>query len=427
MLAVAGTTVPAHRYVGPMSDLKIGVDLAAGAADLRAEAAAVELDVIELRRAIHRRPELGLDNPETQQRILDALDGLDLEVTTGTGLTSVVATMRGTRPGPTLLLRADTDALPMTEDTEWEHQSEHPERAHVCGHDAHVAMLVGAARVLAARRADIAGTVRFIFQPGEEGAGGAPIMLDEGILTDGLDEPVSGAFAIHITPNIPAGLVSSRGGPLMASADEFKVVVKGRGGHASTPHFANDPIPVAAEMITAIQTLVTRRINAFHPAVVTVAHLTAGTTSNVIPERATFEGTIRTVSEHTRGTVSAALEQLVRGIASAHDCEVDVRVHKGYPVTVNDTPSVDFVQSVVEAALGVGRYFELPSPIMGAEDFSYIIQQVPGAMAFLGVCPDDIPNSLEAPSCHSNLMRLNESALSSGVALHAAIALSFCS
>jgi amidohydrolase len=203
-------------------------------------------------------------------------------------------------------------------------------------------------------------------------------------------------------------------------------VVKGKGGHASTPHFANDPIPVAAEMIMALQTFVTRRIHAFDPAVVTVAHLTAGTTTNVIPERATFEGTIRTVSEHTRAGVFEGVERLFRGIAAAHDCEVSVTVKKGYPVTVNDAPSVDFVSSVVDTVLGAGRYFELPSPIMGAEDFSYIVQQVPGAMAFLGVCPDDIPNSLEAPSCHSNLMRLNESALPAGVVLHSAIALSFC-
>jgi hippurate hydrolase len=409
-----------------MTDLTVGADLAALAADLRDEAAGVEPDVIALRRAIHRRPELGLDNPETQQRILDALDGLDLDVTTGTALTSVVATLRGARPGPTLLLRADTDALPMSEDTEWEHRSEHRDRAHVCGHDAHVAMLVGAARVLAGRRDDLAGTVRFIFQPGEEGDGGAPAMLEEGILTDGLDEPVSGAFAIHITPNIPAGLVSSRPGPLMASADEFEVVVRGRGGHASTPHFANDPIPVAAEMITALQTFVTRRVNAFDPAVITVAHLTAGTTTNVIPECATFEGTIRTVSEVTRAGVHEGLERVVRGIAAAHDCDVDVKLRRGYPVTVNDAPSVRFVRDVVETALGAGHFFELPSPIMGAEDFSYIIDRVPGAMAFLGVCPEDIANSLEAPSCHSNLMRLNESALASGVTLHSAIALSFC-
>jgi hippurate hydrolase len=252
--------------------------------DLLAEARSIAPDVVELRRQIHRRPELGLRNPETQQRIVDALGGLGLTITTGSSLSSVVATLVGSKPGPTFLLRADTDALPMSEDTEWAHRSEHGDRAHVCGHDAHVAMLVGAARLLAGRRDDLAGTVRFMFQPGEEGSGGAKLMIDEGVLTDGLDEPVSAAFAIHISPNIPTGMVAARPGPLMAATDDFRVVLRGRGGHASTPHFANDPIPVAAEIITALQTLVTRRINAFDPAVLTVAHLTAGTTVNVIPD-----------------------------------------------------------------------------------------------------------------------------------------------
>jgi hippurate hydrolase len=393
--------------------------------DLLGEARAIADDVVSLRRAIHRRPELGLDNPETQGRILEALAPLPLEVTTGDEVSSVVATLEGARPGPTILLRADTDALPMTEDTQWSDRSEIEDRAHVCGHDAHVAMLVGAARLLAARRDDLAGTIRFMFQPGEEGSGGAAFMLDQGVLVDGLAEPVSAAFAIHISPNIPVGVVASRPGPLMASTDDFEVTVRGRGGHASTPHFANDPVPVAAEMITALQTYVTRRVNAFDPAVITVGHLTAGTTVNVIPETAFFEGTIRTVSEMTRLGVVEGFERVVRGVAAAHDCEVDVRMRPGYPVTVNDGDFVDFGAGIVREALGEHAYFELPSPIMGAEDFSYVLQQVPGAMFFLGVCPDDIANSLEAPSCHSNRMRLNEAGLPAGVALHAAVALRY--
>jgi hippurate hydrolase len=400
-------------------------DTATLAGDLLTEARALGPEVVELRRSIHRRPELGLDNPETQGRIVDALTPLDLDVRTGTGLSSVVATLEGSRPGPAILLRADTDALPMTEDTEWSDRSEIEGRAHVCGHDAHVAMLVGAARILAARRDELAGTVRFMFQPGEEGSAGAASMIDEGVLTDGLDEPVTAAFAIHVTPNIPVGLVSSRPGSLMASTDDFYVTIRGRGGHASTPHFANDPIPVAAEMITALQTFVTRRVNAFDPAVVTVGHLTAGTTVNVIPETARLEGTIRTVSEGTRLGVIDGVERVIRGIAAAHDCEVDVQIRAGYPVTVNDGGFVEFGSDVARSVLGEHAYFEMPFPIMGAEDFSYVLQRVPGAMFFVGVCPDDITNSLEAPSCHSNRMRLNEDGLPVGVALHAAIALRY--
>ncbi len=392
---------------------------------LRSAADELYPDVVELRRAIHRRPELGLQNPETQALILERLAGLGLEIETGGSLTSITATLRGGRPGRTILLRADTDALPMTEDLEWDHRSEVAGRAHVCGHDAHVAMLVGAARLLAERRDELAGTVRFIFQPGEEGSGGAALMIDEGVLTNGLDEPVSAAFAIHITPNLPVGFVGTKPGALMASTDDFAVTVTGRGGHASTPHFGVDPIPVAAEMVTALQSLVTRRINAFDPAVVTVAHLEAGTTSNVIPETAWFEGTIRTVSEGTRAAVRVGFDRVCRGVAAAHECDIHIDLRAGYPVTVNDDAFTLFVREVIEEVAGPQAFFEMPWPVMGAEDFSYLLQRVPGAMVFLGVCPDDIENSLEAPSCHSNLMRLNETALPLGVALHASVAMRY--
>ncbi len=211
----------------------------------------------------------------------------------------------------------------------------------------------------------------------------------------------------------------------MASTDDFSVRVIGEGAHASSPHFGNDPVPVACEMVTALQTLVTRRINAFDPAVITVGHLDAGTTTNVIPETACFEGTIRTVSEAARATVTEGFRRVVNGVAAAHDCQAEIDLHAGYPVTVNDAGFIEFVSGVVAETAGPDAWFELPWPVMGAEDFSYLLQQVPGAMVFLGVCPDDIPNSLDAPSCHSNRMRLNERALPLGSALHAAVALRY--
>jgi len=374
-------------------------------------------DAVDLRREIHRHPELGLDNPETQRRILESLAGLGLEIRTGTGLTSVVADLVGGRPGPTILLRADTDALPMTEESGEPFASIVDGRAHACGHDSHVAMLVGAARILAEHRDELAGRVRFMFQPGEEGDGGARVMIDEGVL-DGVDA----AFALHISPNIPSGFLACRPGPIMASTDDFHVVVRGRGGHASTPHFGNDPIPVACEMVTAVQTMVTRRIDAFNPAVVTVAKIAAGSTFNVIPESAELLGTIRTVSDWTRMAVTGGFERVVRNVAAAHECEVDLTMTPGYAVVRNDAAFVEFVEDVAIGVMGEGRYFELPSPIMGAEDFGYLLQQVPGAMAFLGVCPTDIDNSLAAPSCHSNHMRLNEDAMAHGIAMHVAVA-----
>ena len=388
--------------------------------DLQSAVEGVFDGIVSLRRDIHRHPELGTENPRTQRRILDALAGLDLEISIGSSVTSVVADLRGSGGGPTILLRADTDALPMTEESGEEFSSRIEGRTHSCGHDAHVAMLVGAASVLAANRDHFAGRVRFIFQPGEEGFGGARNMIDEGAL-DGVDA----AFALHVAPNLPVGFAASRAGPIMASTDDFEVVIRGRGAHASTPHFGVDPIPVACEIVTALQTMVTRRIDAFNPAVITVGKIVAGTTSNVIPESANLVGTIRTVSPGTRAAVLVGFDRVVRNVAAAHECVAAISMEPGYDVVVNDADFVDLTRDVTEMTLGAGRYFELPSPIMGAEDFGYFLQRVPGAMAFLGACPDGIANSLEAPSCHSNLMRISEAAMKHGVALHVATAIAY--
>lgn len=374
-------------------------------------------DLVDLRHRLHRRPELGLHLPITQTAVLEALDGLPLEVTTGRSCSSVTATLAGARPGPTVLLRGDMDALPMPEDSGVDHTSEHPGVMHACGHDAHMSMLVGAARLLCARREDITGSVRFMFQPGEEGFGGAGHMIDEGVL-DGVDA----GFAIHVTPNLPADWVATRPGPLMASADEVFVTVRGRGGHASTPHFTADPIPVACEIVGAIQAAVTRRVDAFAPAVVTIAKIEAGTTTNVIPETAQLSGTIRTVSEHTRSAVHADLTRLASGIAAAHGMEADVVIDEGYPVTVNHRGVASVVLDVVEESLPGVRGVESPAPTMGAEDWSMVLQKIPGAMAFLGVCPPDIADARQAPSCHSNVMRMHDDAMATGVALHVAMA-----
>ncbi len=372
-------------------------------------------DMIDLRRRLHRRPELGLQLPETQAAVLAELDGLPLEITTGTGCTSVVATLKGARPGRRVLLRGDMDALPMPEDTGLDYASEVPGTMHACGHDAHVAMLVAAARMLCARRDELAGEVRFMFQPGEEGYRGAGVMIDEGV-TDGID----GAFAIHITPNVPSGMVVTRPGPFMASADELFITVRGRGGHASTPHFTADPVPVACEIVLAIQSAVTRRVDVFAPAVVTITTLESGTANNVIPEFAKVSGTIRALSEATRGAVHADMQRLATGIAAAHGLEAEVHIDTQYPVTVNDA---GVAQLVLEVATELGvRNGEAPAPAMGAEDWSLVLQKVPGAMAFLGVCPPDIPDARRAPACHSNVMRLDEEAMRVGAALHVAMA-----
>jgi hippurate hydrolase len=382
------------------------------------EAADAQMDgAISLRRRLHRRPELGLHLPETQEAVVDALAGLDLGISTGTATTSVVAVLEGEHPGPTLLLRADMDALPMHEDTGLDFSSEVDDAMHACGHDAHVAMLVGAARVLADRRGDIAGRIAFAFQPGEEGHHGARVMLEEGLL-DGDGAP-SAAFAIHITPTIPSGWIATRPGAFMASADVLRITVRGRGGHASMPHQALDPIPVACEIVGAIQAMVTRSIDAFDPAVVTIAQFQAGTTNNVIPERAELTGTIRAVSDQTRSRVLEDLRRLATGIAGAHGADAEVVVEEGYPVTVNDGGFATFAEGVAQEVVGSASTVRMPSPVMGAEDFSYVLQRVPGAMVFLGASPGPGP---AAPN-HSNLMVLDEVAMAAGIAMHAAVAL----
>jgi amidohydrolase len=375
-------------------------------------------EVTEIRRDIHANPELGLDNPATQQKILAALDGLGFDISTGDATTSVIADLDGGGDGPTLLLRADTDALPMPEDTQESFSSTHPERAHACGHDAHTAMLLGAAKILSENRSEIAGRIRLMFQPGEEGFGGAKVMIDEGVL-----EGVDRAFAIHVTPNIPAGYVSSRPGPMLASADTFEIVVRGEGGHASSPHFCIDPVPGACAIVPALQTMITRELNAFDPALLTVTQINAGTTTNVIAETATLAGTIRAVSEANRARIHDSIHRVATSTCATHNCTAEVAVTHGYLVTVNHKSEIPLIEQAATEALGAGNYFEMPTPVMGAEDFSYILGSVPGAMAFLGVCPEDVDNSLTAAPNHSNKMRMSEAAMTSGVAMHVAMAL----
>lgn len=392
-------------------------------AAIRAEARDLLGDVVALRRQIHTEPEIGLDLPVTQAAILDALAELDVVIERGTEVTSVVATMTGDAEGPTLLLRADMDALPMPEDTGLDYASRVEGAMHACGHDAHVAMLVGAARLLARRRRELRGTVKFLFQPGEEGYHGARHCIEEGVL----DDPrVDGAFALHVSPNIASGRVAIKPGPFMASADTVAVEIVGRGGHASAPHTATDPIPVAAELVLALQSHITRTVDAFDPAVLTIARVAAGTTVNVIPERAEIEGTLRTVSERTRERVHGGIHRVAHHVAAAHDCEAEVTITPGYPVTVNDAGATTFARSVVTELLGPDHVVDLPTPVMGAEDWSYVLQKVPGAMALLGVCPPGEKPG-RAAACHSNRMTIDEDAMAVGVATHAAVALSYLS
>lgn len=388
-----------------------------------ADARELAHDLTVLRRAIHREPELGLELPRTQEKVLTAIEGLGLELTPGKGLNSVTAVLRGAAPGPTVLLRGDMDALPLQEKRVHDVEvSRFDGIMHACGHDLHTSMLVGAARLLAARRASLAGDVVFMFQPGEEGEDGAAHMIREGVLEASGTAP-SAAYALHVSSGlVDRGVFTARPGTLMASCADLRVTLRGRGGHGSAPHRANDPIPAACEMVTAIQTAVTRKFDIFDPVVVTVGSFHGGTKENIIPDTAHFHATVRTFSQEAQDRVRPVLLDLMQGIARAHGLEVDAEFHGLYPVTVNDQTAVETVERTVGELFGEGRYTTMRQPLAGAEDFSRVLQSVPGAMVFLGATIDG-RDAETSPDNHSPEAAFDDRVLPDGAALLARLAL----
>ncbi len=394
---------------------------------LRDEALDLQSETVSLRRALHERPEVGNHLPITRDTVLESLDGLPLDLTLHETTSGISALLTGGKPGPTVLLRGDMDALPLNEDTGLDFSSKFDGQMHACGHDTHTAMLSSAAKILAAHQNDIPGRVLFMFQPGEEGHHGAKYMLEEGLLdvpplADGTESPVTGAFAIHITSAMPSGMVATKGGPLLASADEFVIRVHGAGGHASAPSHAVDPVPIACEIVIALQTMITRRIDTFDPAVVTVGQIHAGTKNNIIPPVAEINGTIRTFSEATRSRVHDNMKRVAEKIAEAHGATAEPEIIVGYGVTSNNNEFAQFTLDAARNALGHERVVELPNPIMAAEDFSYVLNEVPGAMLMLGGTPHDRDPRSAAPN-HSNLVVFDEDAMGTGVEMYAQMAL----
>jgi hippurate hydrolase len=395
------------------------------------DARAMAGDLADLRHRLHSRPEIGLKLQQTQATVLAALDGLNLEIHTGKELGSVTAVVRGT--GATegvdeqvVLLRADMDALPVHEEVDVPFRSTVDGAMHACGHDLHTSMLVGAARLLHAQRERLPGDVVLMFQPGEEGFDGARRMIDEGVL-GAAGRPADAAFALHVMPNMwGRGQVASRRGAIMAASDGLFVTVHGSGGHGSSPHLTRDPVPATCEMVLAIQTAVNRGIDAFAPVVVTVGSLHAGTRRNIIPETATFEATVRTFDRSIRRKVRDLVQQVCRGVADAHGLDVDIEYLEEYPVTVNDGDSVDFAMDVATEVLGERRTVVMEKPITGTEDFSRVIERVPGAMLFLGACPDD-RDPETAPSNHSPHAAFDDRVLPEGAALYAELAMRYLS
>jgi hippurate hydrolase len=397
---------------------------------LREAAAAIAGELADFRHAIHREPEIGLELPLTQGKVLGALAGLPLEGSTGRNLGSVTGVLRGGADPerspdgarPVVLLRGDMDALPVTEATGLPYASRFEGVMHSCGHDLHTAMLAGAARLLSARRAELPGDVIFMFQPGEEGYRGADAMITEGVLAAAGPRPVA-AYALHVSSTqLPCGVFTTRPGPMLAAADIIRVTVRGRGGHASQPHLAADPIAAACEMVTALQTMVTRQFDVFDPVVVTISSFHAGTTDNVIPDEATFVGTARTFSAAARDRLREGIVRLINDLADAHGVTADARYVDEYPVTVNDAAEAEFARAAAADVFGAARAIPKAFPLTGAEDFSYVLQQVPGAFISLGAVPPD-RDPATAPSNHSGSAVFDDAVLADGAACYAELAL----
>ena len=381
----------------------------------------IQDELVALRRELHQDPEIGLMLPRTQTKVLTALAGLPLEITLGSSLTSITAVLRGGRPGPSVLLRGDMDALPVTEKTGLDYASRTAGVMHACGHDLNTAMLVGAAQLLAARQDSLAGDVIFMFQPGEEGCDGGAAMVAEGVLNTAGSRPVS-AYALHVfSASLPYGRFSARPGVAFASSDELTVTVRGVGGHGSAPHRAKDPIPAACTMVNQLQTMVTRSFDPFDPVVLTVGTFHAGTRSTVIPDVAEFQATIRTFSRRSRAEIKERAVRLVHSVAGGHDLEAEVCYDEGYPVTINHPMEADFAASVVTEVFGTDRFQELQAPLTGSEDFSRVLDEVPGCFVMLGACPPGVDHDT-APFNHSSLAVYDDRVLCDGAALYAELA-----
>src|ERR1700712_1663324 len=340
--------------------------------DLLREAAALSAELSDLRRRLHAVPEVGLQLPVTQQILLAELDDLGLEITTGSGLTSIIAVLRGGHPGPLVLLRGDMDALPVVEQTGESFVpapgSPHAAAMHACGHDLDMAGLGGAVRLLAAHRAELAGDVLFMFQPGEEGHDGAGRMLDEGLLA-AAGRPVDAAYGLHVFSSwFPNRMFAARPGTLMAASAGLEVRVVGAGTHGSSPQRGRDPIPVACEIVIALQTLVTRQFDIFDPVVITVGSFHAGTKRNIIPDDAVFEATVRSFSAAAAAAVAGKAVRLCEGIAAAHGLHAEVEFVHEYPVTVNDGNEYDFVAATAAELFGADRFLAMTDPLSGSED-----------------------------------------------------------
>lgn len=372
--------------------------------------------VISWRRLFHQNPELSFKEFETSQAVAEELKKLGIKVKRGVGGTGVVGLLIGGQRGRTVALRADMDALPVSEDHKTEYISRNPGIMHACGHDGHMAMLLGAARLLAVRKDSLKGNIKFLFQPGEETPpGGALGMIKAGAMEN---PGVDAVFALHLDSSLPSGTVGLRKGPMMAASDNFEITVTGRGGHAARPHSCLDPVVVSAQIINGLQTIVSRRTDPVQPAVITVGKVEAGSKHNIIPEKSVLTGTARTIDPHTTRMMPIWIRQMARGIAEANGLKAVTRYERGYPVLFNDPKMVDLCQKSASEAYGKKSIVLLMEPMMGGEDMAYFLQKAPGAFIRLGSRKDQATSY----PWHHPRFDIDEAVLSRGADLLARLA-----
>ncbi|MBZ4646790.1 MAG: amidohydrolase [Clostridia bacterium] len=327
----------------------------------------IQEKLINIRRTIHMHPELAFEEHATAQLIYNYLKDLDIEVTPGIAKTGVVGLIRSNQPGKTVAIRADMDALPMTEENECEYKSTVPGKMHACGHDVHVTCLLGAAEILSRLKGKLNGNIKLLFQPAEEGVGGALPMIEEGVLEN---PKVDACIAAHVWPDIPAGKIVVKNGPIMASPDDFEIIIKGKSGHGAMPHAAVDPIVIGCHVVNTLQTIVSRKIDPLNPAVISICYFHSGTCTNVIPDTATIKGTARTIDPELRRKIASLIEETVAGVVKAMGGEYEFDFKYLYPPTINDNIITDVLANSASKIIGKSNILWGREPSMGGEDFA---------------------------------------------------------
>jgi amidohydrolase len=378
---------------------------------------------VALRHQLHQIPELGYEEFKTAAAIRGALDRLGVDYVAGVA-EAPTATMAwiGDPGRPCIALRADIDALPLTERTGVAYASTHAGRMHACGHDGHAAGLVGAAGVFKALADRLPVCVKLIWQPAEEGGGGGQRLVQAGVLDGRIGPKVAAVFGLHGWPALKVGAVATKAGALLAATDNYHVVFRGRGCHGAFPHLGRDPIAAACEAVGSLQQVVSREMDPTEPAVVTVAQIQGGTANNIIPDLATFSGTARTLSVEARAKVQAAIRRRCAGIAAASDCQLELEWFEGYPPTINDPAMADYVARVARMSLGQDGFVPVARPSMGGEDFAYYLEKVPGCFFLIGVEPVDRQGY---PMLHSDRYDFTDEALRVGMRMLVELAMNY--